>query len=362
MARIRSVHPGLFKDEAFMELSMSARVLLIGIWTIADDHGVFEWKPKAIRAEVFPADNVEMDALLEELASQKCVVRFEDTSRAYAVVRNFCLYQRPREPSYRHPFPQAIHSVAGIDRRKAEDLVKADGRKAPTGKTNFDSNATAPPQDSSRTTEILSHRRGEKGKGRGEDKSKTETSKPERESLPAKAEAPSAAPPGSLSEATAKVLKEVEPKSSLLGMSIGTELPETWVPDEDLMAEVIREFGMAEHEVKAETYAFHAHHAAQGSFSANWPASFKTWCKRWKEHRDKTAPPRVQVSNAAPKRPEEFTEAEWEAQVIRFAKNASLWTTRHFGPEPGMTGCKCPRAILEKHGIDPATGMRRRAA
>jgi hypothetical protein len=32
MAHIRSVHPGLFIDDAFLELSMGARVLLIGIW------------------------------------------------------------------------------------------------------------------------------------------------------------------------------------------------------------------------------------------------------------------------------------------------------------------------------------------
>jgi hypothetical protein len=33
MPRIRSVHPGLFTDEAFVTVSMAARVLLIGVWT-----------------------------------------------------------------------------------------------------------------------------------------------------------------------------------------------------------------------------------------------------------------------------------------------------------------------------------------
>lgn len=32
MARIRSVHPGLYTDEAFMTLSMAARVLIVGLW------------------------------------------------------------------------------------------------------------------------------------------------------------------------------------------------------------------------------------------------------------------------------------------------------------------------------------------
>ncbi len=41
MARIRSIHPGLFTDEAFMALSLLARVVLPGLWTECDDQGVF---------------------------------------------------------------------------------------------------------------------------------------------------------------------------------------------------------------------------------------------------------------------------------------------------------------------------------
>lgn len=37
MARIRSIHPGLYTDESFATLTMAARVLIIGIWNHADD-------------------------------------------------------------------------------------------------------------------------------------------------------------------------------------------------------------------------------------------------------------------------------------------------------------------------------------
>ena len=153
MARIRSVHPGLFKDEAFMELSMTARVLAIGIWTLCDDHGVFEWKPKLIRSEVFPGDNVEIGELLDELSAQRCVLKFEDSGKAYGVIRNFCLYQRPKMPSYRHPFPEAIASYAGIERRKAEELVQSSAKKPRS--TDVDSSSASPalPQPSPSTGE-----------------------------------------------------------------------------------------------------------------------------------------------------------------------------------------------------------------
>jgi hypothetical protein len=45
MSRIRSVHPGLWTDEAFVELSFPARMLLMGIWTECDDGGAFVWRP-----------------------------------------------------------------------------------------------------------------------------------------------------------------------------------------------------------------------------------------------------------------------------------------------------------------------------
>ena len=32
MARIRSIHPGIWTDEAFVELSALARLLYIGLW------------------------------------------------------------------------------------------------------------------------------------------------------------------------------------------------------------------------------------------------------------------------------------------------------------------------------------------
>src|SRR4051794_19179480 len=38
-ARIRSIHPRLFTDEAFVSCLPLARLLLLGIWTEADDHG-----------------------------------------------------------------------------------------------------------------------------------------------------------------------------------------------------------------------------------------------------------------------------------------------------------------------------------
>jgi len=108
MSRIRSIHPGLFTDDDYMALSFPARELIKGIWVEADDNGIFEWKLRTIKARIMPADNVDMDALAVELVKYRFIKRFEADGKAYGAVRNFCRYQRPKEPNPIHPIPDAI--------------------------------------------------------------------------------------------------------------------------------------------------------------------------------------------------------------------------------------------------------------
>jgi hypothetical protein len=87
------------------------------------------------------------------------------------------------------------------------------------------------------------------------------------------------------------------------------------------------------------------------------------FCKRWKEHRDKQAPPRVELNKGPQSEPMSSalwnpTEANWESAVSFYARTGR-WSAQ-FGPAPGSRACKCPIAILEKHGIDPETGDERR--
>ncbi|OSJ19761.1 hypothetical protein BST63_01165 [Bradyrhizobium canariense] len=63
-ARIRSIHPRLFTDEAFVSCLPLARLLLLGIWTEADDHGVFEWKPRTLKMRLLAGDQAEVADLL----------------------------------------------------------------------------------------------------------------------------------------------------------------------------------------------------------------------------------------------------------------------------------------------------------
>lgn len=99
MSRIRSVHPGLWTDDAFMSLSAFARLLYIGLWNEAFDDGVFEWKPRTIKAKLFPADNVDVAELLAELVAADCIREGGGVGKMYGLIRNFRVYQRPKKPN-----------------------------------------------------------------------------------------------------------------------------------------------------------------------------------------------------------------------------------------------------------------------
>lgn len=108
MSRIRSVHPRLFTDESFASASPLARLLLIGVWTEAWDDGVFEFKPLTLKMRIFPADNIDVEPLLDELARLNIITKFENCGRKFGAVRNFCKFQRPKKPNRSGVLPESL--------------------------------------------------------------------------------------------------------------------------------------------------------------------------------------------------------------------------------------------------------------
>lgn len=115
MARIRSIHPTLSTDEAFMAMTITAKAVWPMLWMECDDSGVFEWKPIVLKARLLPADNVDMAAVLSEYESLNTVMKFEVDGREYGVIRNFVRFQRPKDPKSVHPTPPAVLKYAGFN-------------------------------------------------------------------------------------------------------------------------------------------------------------------------------------------------------------------------------------------------------
>ena len=97
MARARNIKPGFFRNADLAELPYEARLLFIGLWTIADRSGRMEDRPKQIKMELFPADSLDVDALLDELSAIGMVARYSHDGKRYLQVVNFAKHQNPHK-------------------------------------------------------------------------------------------------------------------------------------------------------------------------------------------------------------------------------------------------------------------------
>lgn len=95
MARIRTIKPEFFDDPDVIDLSMPARLLFIGLWTQADRRGRLLDEPRRLKIRLMPGDDVDVDALLGELAGSGLLVRYEVDGRQLLWIRHFERHQHP---------------------------------------------------------------------------------------------------------------------------------------------------------------------------------------------------------------------------------------------------------------------------
>lgn len=95
--RARNIKPGFFANEHLADLDPYARLLFIGLWTLADRSGRLEDRPKRIKAELFPYENVDADALIQSLedSPERFVIRYTVNGQRYIQVSNFEKHQNP---------------------------------------------------------------------------------------------------------------------------------------------------------------------------------------------------------------------------------------------------------------------------
>lgn len=112
MARIRTLKPEFFLSETVGSVSLGARLLFAGLWTVADREGRLRWQPRKLKAQIFPYDDaLELHRLAEDLARVKLLVFYEDDGGVYAWLPGFSEHQRPhpKEPeSVLPPYPSGM--------------------------------------------------------------------------------------------------------------------------------------------------------------------------------------------------------------------------------------------------------------
>jgi hypothetical protein len=98
MARMRSIKPEFWADEELADLPRDARMLYMGMWNVADEHGRLRGDPRYIKGQIFPYDDdlgaKDIDAYLDALALAHKVQRYRVDNAAYLYLPNLGKHQR----------------------------------------------------------------------------------------------------------------------------------------------------------------------------------------------------------------------------------------------------------------------------
>jgi hypothetical protein len=97
MARIRTIKPEFFCHEELFDLEaetkLPLRIAFAGLWTICDREGRFKWRPRAIKAQVLPFDDVDFSRVLDALTTRGFVVKYASNGGEYGHVPGFGRHQ-----------------------------------------------------------------------------------------------------------------------------------------------------------------------------------------------------------------------------------------------------------------------------
>lgn len=135
MARARNLKPGFFRDAKVVSCSFQARILFQGLWCMADYMGRLKYNPMEVKMEIFPADDVDVPACMEELNSTGLITMYHDCSGAALVqVTNFTKHQNPhvneRQDRNKNPIPclPGPDEVTGSDDEEGEEKPTVEQR------------------------------------------------------------------------------------------------------------------------------------------------------------------------------------------------------------------------------------------
>lgn len=131
MSRIRTVKPDLFMHEELADLPIICRYLFIGLFTQADRRGRMEDRPKRLKACLLPYDDVDFDALLDDLQAGGFIIRYEVDGVKLIQIVSFEKHQRftGDEARSESKLPEYTESIKQEADKKQERNTKETSEK-----------------------------------------------------------------------------------------------------------------------------------------------------------------------------------------------------------------------------------------
>lgn len=122
MGRIRTVKPELFRHEELFEAEknhqLPLRIAFAGLFTCCDREGRFRWKPKQLKLDILPYDELDMTQVLNALLETGFIQKYQVGTEHYGCIPSWnkhqCLNHRER-PSVLPAMEEAEDSVEAND-------------------------------------------------------------------------------------------------------------------------------------------------------------------------------------------------------------------------------------------------------
>lgn len=97
MARIRTIKPEFFKHEelfqAELDFGAPLRIAFAGLWCAADREGRFKWRPRQLKLDILPYDEVDFSRVLDALTTRGFIKKYTSGTDSYGVIINFTKHQ-----------------------------------------------------------------------------------------------------------------------------------------------------------------------------------------------------------------------------------------------------------------------------
>lgn len=124
MARIRTIKPELGAHEgmfdAEMETGLPMRFAWCMLFTVADRDGRFAWRPRTLKAQILPHDNVDFSRVLDAWLTRAFIVKYRVNGEWFGCIPTFAKHQviNNRESPSGIPGPDEADQV--IDSRNKD--------------------------------------------------------------------------------------------------------------------------------------------------------------------------------------------------------------------------------------------------
>ena len=129
MARIRSIKPDFWTSEQVMECSPITRLMFIGMWNFADDHGRLPYSPKTIKAQIFPADDIDaanVRRMIDELSTNDLVRLYTVDDKEFLLITGWKHQKIDKRQPAKYPDPPNEQS-SNVRRTVSTDRIGEEG-------------------------------------------------------------------------------------------------------------------------------------------------------------------------------------------------------------------------------------------